>query len=264
MKSPAEIAENYIKVGLSKMSLEAMKMLWLSVLAGAFIAFGALGSQAAAVSIPLPSVAKLAGAMVFPVGLMMVLTAGSELFTGNNLLVIPVLMKKASVKHMLKSWIIVYTGNFIGGVLIAFAATQGHIFSMFDNGLAASVVSTACAKTGMTFSDAFIRGILCNFLVCIAVWVSFAASELAGKIIALMLPVMLFVLCGFEHCVANMYFIPAGIFASAEYGIKAPGLGWGSFLLKNLLPVTLGNLTGGALLVGCGYWFVYLRKSSKK
>lgn len=259
MRSPAEIAENYVQVGIGKMKLKTGKMLWLAVLAGAFIAFGALASQVIAVSIPLPSVAKAAGAVVFPVGLMMVLVAGSELFTGNNLLIIPVLERKARVRDMLRSWIIVYLGNMIGAILVALAVTYGHTLSLFDGALAESVVQTAAGKVSMTFGEALIRGILCNFLVCIAVWVSFAASELAGKIIALMLPVVLFVLCGFEHSVANMYFVPAGIFASQEYGIAAEGLNWGSFFIRNLLPVTIGNLIGGALLVGTGYWFVYLR-----
>lgn len=260
MRSPKEIAENYVNVGLGKLALPLGKMIWLAILAGAFIACGALGSQVAAVSIPLASVAKLAGAVIFPVGLMMVLVAGSELFTGNNLLVIPVLQKKAKISAMLRSWLFVYLGNFIGGLLMAAAVTYGHVLAMFDGGLAKAVVDTAVSKVSIPFSDALIKGILCNFLVCIAVWVSFAAGDLAGKIAGLMLPVVLFVLCGFEHCVANMYFIPAGIFAAGEYGISAPGLTWGSFFLHNLLPVTLGNLIGGALIVGCGYWFVYLKK----
>ena len=261
MNSPAEIAKNYVNIGVGKINLPVPKMLLLGILAGMYIAFGAVGSQAVAVCIPLASVAKFAGACVFPVGLMLVLCAGSELFTGNCLLIIPVLEKKASVGGMLKSWIVVYLGNLIGGILVALAVTYGHVLSLFDSGLAKAVVSTAVGKVSMSFSDALIRGILCNILVCLAVWVSFAAKELAGKIIGLMLPVMLFVLCGFEHSVANMYFVPVGIFASSEYGIAAEGLNWGAFFAKNLLPVTLGNIIGGSVIVGCTYWFCYLRKA---
>ena len=262
MNSPAEVAKNYVDIGVGKISLPVPKMFLLGVLAGIYIAFGAVASQAVAVSIPLASVAKFADACVFPVGLMLVLCAGSELFTGNCLLIIPVLEKKTSVGNMLKSWLFVYLGNLTGSILTALAVTYGHVLSLFDSGLAKSVVSTASGKVGMSFTDAMSRGILCNILVCLAVWVSFAAKELAGKIIGLMLPVMVFVLCGFEHSVANMYFIPAGIFASSEYGIAADGLSWGTFLTRNLLPVTIGNIIGGSVIVGCTYWFCYLRKKN--
>ena len=259
MNSPAEIAKNYVNIGVGKMKLPISKMLVLGILAGMFIAFGGISSQVIAVSIEAPSVAKFAGAAVFPVGLMLVLCAGSELFTGNCLLVIPVLQKKTTVGMMLKSWLFVYIGNFIGSILIALAVTYGHVLNLFDSKLAQSVVSAASGKVSMSFSDALIKAILCNVLVCLAVWVSFAAKELAGKILGLAFPVLAFVLCGFEHSIANMYFVPAGIFASAEYGIAAEGLTWGAFFIKNLLPVTLGNIIGGSCIVGLGYWFCYLR-----
>lgn len=261
MNSPAEIATNYVSIGLGKINLPISKMLVLGIFAGVYIAFGGVCSQVIAVSIDAPSVAKAAGALVFPIGLMMVLVAGSELFTGNCLLIIPVLEKKAPLRGMLKSWLFVYIGNFIGGILVALACTYGHVFSLFDSQLASAVVSAAVGKVSMSFGDALVKGILCNVLVCVAVWISFAAKELAGKIIGLMLPVVAFVLCGFEHSVANMYFISAGIFASSEYGIQADGLTFGSMLAKNLLPVTLGNIIGGSLIVGLGYWFCYLRKA---
>ena len=259
MNSPAEIAANYVKIGTGKTRLSVPHMLVLGILAGAFIAFGALASQVAAASVPLASVARIVTAAVFPIGLMMVLVAGSELFTGNCLLVIPVLQKEASVSGMLRNWLFVYLGNLIGGLLVALAATYSHVYSLYDGQLAAAVVNAASAKVGLSFGDALIRGILCNVMVCIAVWVSFAAKELAGKILALALPVFLFVLCGFEHCVANMYYIPAGMMAASEYGLTAEALTMGGFLFKNLLPVTLGNIIGGAGIVGCGYWYVYLK-----
>lgn len=264
MNSPAEIAKNYVVIGTGKIKLPISKMLLLGIFAGAFIAFGAVGSQVAAVSIQAASLGKFIGACVFAVGLMMVLCAGAELFTGNCLLIIPVMEKKASFAGMLKNWVFVYIGNLIGSLLVALAVTYGHVASLFDNGVAGTIVKTAAAKVSMPFSDAVIKGILCNILVCIAVWVSFAARELAGKIIGLMLPIMLFVLCGYEHSVANMYFIPAGIFTSGEYGIAAKGVTWGSFFANNLLPVTIGNIIGGCLIVGLGYWFVYLHNAEKK
>lgn len=262
MNSPAEIAKNYVNTGVGKINLPVSKMLVLGMFAGAYIAFGAVASQVAPATIESASVAKFVGALIFPVGLMLVLVAGSELFTGNCLLVIPVLEKKASVGGMLKSWFFVYIGNFIGSILVALLVTYGHVLKLFDGKLATAVVNTAVSKVSLSFGDAVIKGILCNMLVCLAVWCSFAASELAGKVLALMLPVVVFVLCGYEHSVANMYFVPAGIFASGAYGIEAEGLNWGNFLLHNLLPVTIGNIIGGGLIVGCGYWFCYLRKKN--
>ena len=224
MNSPKEIANNYIAIGKGKVNTPVAKMFVLGILAGIFIAFGGVASTAAAVSIPLASVGKFLGACIFPGGLTMVLLAGSELFTGNCLLV--------------------------------------------NNGLAASMISTAAGKVSLSFGDAFLRGIACNFLVCIAVWISFAAKQVSSKIIGLFFPIMMFVLCGFEHSVANMYYIAAGIFAkgNAAYleaataaGADVSGLTWGAMFTKNLLPVTLGNIIGGAVLVGLAYWFVYLK-----
>lgn len=262
MNSPSEIGKLYVKVGKGKMELPVSKMFVLGIFAGAYIAFGAVCSQAVAVSIPLQSVAKAAGAFVFPIGLMMVLVAGSELFTGNCLLVIPVLEGEGTMSEMLKNWLFVYIGNLVGGVMVAAACTYGHVYSLFDQQLAASVVAMAAGKVSLSFGDALIRGILCNVLVCVAVWISFAAKELAGKILGLMLPVAAFVLCGFEHSVANMYFISSGIMTSSEYGIAAEGLTWGSMFVNNLIPVTLGNIIGGSVIVGLGYWFCYIRKNS--
>ena len=121
-------------------------------------------------------------------------------------------------------------------------------------------MAAAAAKTSLGFGDAFIRGVMCNILVCIAVWAAMCGKDAAGKILALYFPIMIFVVCGFEHSVANMYYISAGLFAKAEYGIAAEGLTWGSFFVKNLLPVTLGNIVGGAGVVGCGFWAAFLRK----
>ncbi len=260
MKSPAAIASTYESVGTDKTKMPFLKTFLLGILAGSFIALGGLGSQIASACASDPSSARLISSVVFPIGLFMVLVGGAELFTGNCLIFIPVLSKKATVKGMLRNWCIVYVGNMVGGIIIAALAAFSHIYSFNDGGLAASVVSTAVAKANISFSDGFLRGILCNILVCMAVWCSFAADELSGKILALWLPVMLFIIGGFEHCVANMYFIPAGMMASAIYGIPADSLSLFGFFVTNLIPVTLGNIIGGSLFVGATYYAVYLKK----
>lgn len=271
MNTPAAIAENYLAVGKAKVSLSPGRMFLLAVMAGIYIALAGVGASVVSVSIEQASVAKLAGACLFPAGLTFVLLAGSELFTGNCLLVLPLLQKEIRPLAMVRSWVIVYAGNFFGSLLIAWAVTAGHTFSLFDNGLAVSAIQTAAAKCSLSFSDAFLRGVLCNLLVCLAVWISFAARDVIGKIAGLYFPILLFVLCGYEHCVANMYYIPAGLFAlaDADYAqaaamacVDTAALQWGNFLLCHLLPVTLGNMVGGTAL-GAVYWCVYLRKDRR-
>ena len=164
---------------------------------------------------------------------------------------------------MVRNLVIVYLGNFLGGLLICALLVYGHTFSMFQNGMAEYAVATAAAKTSLTFGDAFLRGIMCNILVCIAVWMGFAAKDAAGKVIAIFLPIMIFVICGYEHSVANMYYIPAGLMAMKEYGISADGLSWLNFFVRNELPVTLGNIVGG-IFVGTMYWAIYLRQGKKE
>ncbi len=258
MNTPAEIAELYVMVGDGKTARKSWVLFVLACFAGAFIALGGLGSQIASYGVPSPGLAKFLSGVVFPIGLMMVIVAGGELFTGNCLIFISVLSKNTYLSAMLRSWLVVYLGNAVGAIFVAFLVNYGHVLDMFNNGLAQAVVSTGVAKVNMPFFDAFAKGILCNFMVCLAVWVSFSTEDIAGKIIALYLPIMLFVICSFEHCIANMYFIPSALFAKNVYGIDADGLNLFSFLVKNLLPVTLGNIVGGAVLVGGGYWLVYL------
>ena len=277
MNSPKEVAQNYLATGKAKSEAPIAKLFVLAVLAGMFIALAGVGATIASVTVQSPSLAKLMGAMVFPVGLVMVLIAGSELFTGNCLIIIPVLQREAKLAAMLRNWCVVYIGNFIGAVLVAALTVHGGTFSVFgDFAAAASVIKTASAKLSMPWSDALLRGILCNFLVCIAVWISFAAKDVVGKVAGLYLPIMLFVLSGYEHSVANMYYIPAGLFAirNPSYAIAAANAGtnmsilsWGNLFTRNLIPVTLGNIIGGMVLVGVMYWFAYLydgKKVSKK
>ncbi len=260
MKSPAEIAAKYESVGKDKTELPALKTFLLGILAGAYIALGGLGSQIASCCAANPSSARMISSVVFPIGLFMVLVGGAELFTGNCLIFIPVLSGKAKLSGMLKNWILVYFGNMVGGFLIALTASTSHIYSFANNALAESVISTAVTKANITFSDGLLRGILCNVLVCLAVWCSFSADEVAGKVFALWLPVMLFIICGFEHCIANMYFIPAGMLTSAIYNLPADGLSLFGFFVTNLIPVTIGNIIGGSICVGAMYYAIYLKK----
>ncbi|MDO4333980.1 MAG: formate/nitrite transporter family protein [Eubacteriales bacterium] len=263
MQAPAQIAATYVTVGTNKAKLPAAKMFVLAVFAGIFIAIAGASAAVASATISDPSTARLLNALIFPGGLVMVVLAGSELFTGNSLLLIPLLEKKIRIHELLRSWIVVYLGNLCGSLFVAFLFVYSHTAGLFDGQLAQSLVNTAVAKTSLSFSDAFLRGILCNILVCIAVWITIGASTAAGKVFGLYLPIVVFVLAGYEHCVANMFYIPAGIFSVAEYGLTAEGLSWASFFLRNLLPVTFGNILGG-FLVGGGYWFAYLHQTSHK
>ncbi len=271
MNSPKEIAQNYIALGTAKTKLPVSKMLILGILAGMFIAIAGVASTVASATLT-GSIGKLLGAAVFPGGLAMVLIAGSELFTGNTIIILPVCCRQATVLGMLKNWVTVYIGNFIGSVLVAALVFYGGTLGLFDNAAGGAAINTAVAKVTMTFDDALIRGILCNFLVCIAVWMSFAAKDVVGKVAAIFFPIMMFVLLGWEHSVANMYFIPAGIFAAgneaylavSKFASGADVLNWGKFFTANLLPVTLGNIIGGSVLVGISYWFVYNRDEMKE
>ena len=258
MHSPLEIAKNFVEIGIHKVRLSAWKMLILGFFAGCFIGFAGIASTTASATIENPSVSRLISAIVFPAGMAMVLVAGSELFTGNNLIIISVLQKQASVAGMLKNWLFVYLGNFTGTGFVATLVVFGHTPDLFGGRLAEKMIIAAQARVTQTFSEALIRGILCNILVCIAVWAAFAAKKVSGKLLMSFWPVMIFVLCGFEHSIADMYFGVAGLLTSMEYGISATGLSLFTFLFRNLLPVTIGNIIGGSI-VGGGYWLIYLK-----
>jgi len=259
MHSPLEIARNFVEIGIHKVKLSAWKMVILGIFAGMFIGFAGIASTTASAAVENASVARLLSACVFPAGMAMVLVAGSELFTGNNLIIISVLQKKTRIRDMLKNWFFVFLGNFIGAALVAVLVVYGHTPDLYGGRLAEKMAAAAMLRVEQTFSEALIRGVLCNILVCIAVWAAFAAKTVSGKLLMSFWPVMLFVLCGFEHSIADIYFCVAGILSASEYGIAAEGLSWGSFLFKNLLPVTLGNIIGGTGIVGAGYWLVFLR-----
>lgn len=257
MHSPLEIAKSYVEIGIHKTMLSAFKMLLLGFFAGAFISFAGIAATTATATMETASAGRLIAAIVFPAGMAMVLIAGSELFTGNNLIIISVLEKKVTILKMLKNWFFVYSGNFLGALFVSLMVTYGHVPDLFGGTLADAVINSGVIRTSMDFNDAVIKGVLCNILVCIAVWMAFASKDVSGKLLISFWPVMLFVLCGFEHCVADMYFCMAALFTSAEYGIQADTLTWTNFITHNLIPVTLGNLIGG-VAVGTGYWLAYL------
>ncbi len=267
MYSPKEIAFQTVGIGKAKASNKPANLLALGFMAGMFIAFGAVAANTISATIPIASAAKAAGACVFPVGLAMVLIAGSELFTGNCLITLGVFNKEIRFADMIKNWVCVYIGNFIGGMFVCIVTFMSGNLGLFNNAVAVNTIGAAASKCSMGFGNAVCSGILCNILVCIAVWMSFGAKTIGSKIAAMYLPVMTFVLAGFEHSVANMYFIPAGIIAKTnpaflsaaiEAGKNVDVVNWGSFLAGNLLPVTIGNIIGGTL-VALIYRTVYLK-----
>ena len=276
MFSPKEIAQNYITLGEAKAGYSVLKMLVLGVMAGMFVALAGVGATISQTTVAGTSIAytgKLLGALVFTTGLAMVLIAGSELFTGNCLIIVSVLAKSVKPGAMLKNWFFVYLGNFIGGFIVVLITVYGGTYSSFGNLAAVTAITTAVSKVSLSFGDALLRGILCNFLVCVAVWMAFAAKDVAGKIAALFLPIMLFVLCGYEHCIANAYFIPTGLLAArdtvylgayyaASGASSVASLTWGAMFVRNIIPSTLGNIIGGAGMVGAVYWFAYIRLDS--
>lgn len=246
LKTFAQAAEDYCAAAEKRVTQSLPRLLLLGALAGAFIAFaGVAASVGGALG------GKLTSATIFPIGLTMVLLAGSELFTGNCLFLMPLLRRNITAGHMLRNWVAVYLGNLLGSVAVAFLVVQCGAL----DGIAEAAVAAAVTKAALPFGVALLRGVLCNFLVCLAVWMAFCAQSAGGKVVSLFGPIFLFVLCGFEHSVANMYYIPAGIFL-AENGEVT----WLS-LWQNLLPVTLGNMVGGCGLGGILY-LLYGRKNT--
>jgi len=277
---PGEMATKAEAVGVKKATGDAMQLFALAVLAGAFIGLGAvfcttvlagLGSGAN----PVPyGIQRLLGGLVFCLGLILVIVGGAELFTGNNLIIMAWANKKIKTAQLLRNWGIVYAGNFVGSVATAIIMyfTQQWTFGGGAVGLMA--LNIANAKSGLDFVPAVALGMMCNALVCMAVWLCFSARSTTDKILSIIFPISAFVAAGFEHSIANMYFVPIGLFikggANASFWNtigKTAGdfanLTWGNFFLKNLLPVTIGNIIGGAVMVGVVYWFIYLRGQKK-
>ncbi len=269
--APPAMAKRAEKIGVSKSELSFIKTLLLGFMAGAFIALGAVFATtvtAGASGILSFGVTKFLGGLVFCLGLVLVVVAGAELFTGNNLIAMAWASGKVSTAKLLRNWGIVYLGNFIGSIFIAIIMLLSKQYTFGGGVIGQTALGIANGKVHLGFVQAIALGIMCNFLVCLAVWLTFSARSTTDRILAVIFPITGFVAAGFEHSVANMYFIPVVLLIKhfdpayvASSGLDLANLTWGNFFLNNLLPVTIGNIFGGAILVGLIYWKIYLPKS---
>lgn len=271
---PPAMAVKAEQVGLNKANIEAINTFLLAVLAGAFIALGAVFATTvtAGTAGVLPfGITKLLGGLVFCLGLILVVVAGAELFTGNNLIIMAWASGKVTTPQLLRNWVIVYAGNFVGSVATALLMFFSGQYAFGSGAVGLNVLNVAAAKASLGFVQAIVLGILCNALVCLAVWLTYSARTTTDKILAIVFPITAFVAAGFEHSVANMYFIPIGLLVKAgapaefwgQIGKTAAdysSLTWQGFLINNLIPVTLGNIIGGTILVGVIYWQIYSRQ----
>ncbi len=282
---PQEMATRAEYIGVRKAELPALTMFSLAVLAGAFISLGAIfatTTAAGGVSVTAPDgtavfstglpygLVRLLSGLVFSLGLILVVVGGAELFTGNNLIVMAWASGKVTTRALLYNWVIVYFGNFVGafGTAVLMLFTKQYTFGSDAVGIAA--LNTAISKCSLNFVQALVLGILCNALVCLAVWMTFSARSTVDKISVIIFPIAAFVAAGFEHSIANMYFIPYALLVKTfdpeyisrvgEKISRLENLTWENFFLNNLVPVTIGNIIGGAVLVAAVYWSIFLRR----
>jgi formate transporter len=268
--APGDMAARVEAGGVAKANLDAATVLALAVLGGAFIALGANFATIVLTDTGLGyGLSRLAGGLVFALGLILVLVGGAELFTGNILMVMAWASGKISTPRLLRNWALVYAGNFAGALATAFGVYLSRQWAFNGYRVGATALAIADAKVHYDFLAAFLLGVFCNALVCLAVWLSFSARTTADRVLVIIPPISAFVAVGFEHSIANMYFIPLGLWLRAEARLlevagKPPeqfaDLTWVGFIWHNLLPVTLGNLVGGGALVAAVYWFIYLRR----
>lgn len=268
-KKPKEIADAICESGGAKAELPLDRMFVLAVLAGAYIAFGChLATVVSQDSQPIlgAGLTSLLMGSVFPVGLMLVVLGGAELFTGNSLMALSCLTGKAKLTGLLRNWSVVYVGNLVGSLALVGLVFGGGLYGLSGGSLGLREVAIANAKVNIPFAEAFFRGVLCNWLVCLAVWIATSSTDAIGKIFACFFPIMAFVTSSFEHSIANMFFIPIGIMAkgvpavASKTTLDLANLTWEGFVTRNLVPVTLGNIVGGAFFVATLYWYAYLRK----
>ena len=266
--SPAEIASNYADVGVKKVNRPLSNMIIVGLVAGAIIALGSAASNTAVYGVYDTWTARTIAGLLFPFGLGIILLIGADLFTGNCLITISLLEKRCTAVQMLRNWLVIYLSNFLGAFLVAAGCALFGQLDYSGGALAVYTMKVATAKCSISFQNGFVSGILCNFLVSMGVLVSMSGKDTTGRILGAFLPVCYFVLCGFEHCVANMYYISAGLLAksipayaqlAAESGLDISALTPSNFFITNLIPVTLGNIVGGAFL-GWVMWFCNLRK----
>lgn len=276
MLMPAEVAEYTVKAGIKKANTPTKQVLASAFLAGAYIAFGALGSIAAAYNLlanpATYGLGKMVAGLMFPAGLMFVLVAGADLFTGNILVTLAALKKKVTWGQTFKNWALVWIGNLVGAVLVAYLVSLSGVFD-WSNGLYGGVVvKTAVGKLGYTWVAAIASGILCNWIVCATVWMTYAAKDVAGKLLAGFFGIFLFVCAGFEHSVANMGYLFAGFFsksnpafleAAHKTAADAAVINLPNIFVNNLIPVTIGNILGGAVFVAAVYYFIFLNNKEE-
>jgi formate/nitrite transporter len=252
--TPAEMAGRVESGGVAKAGLDFPRTLALAVLAGAFIGLGAMFSTVAGTGSPFGhGPTRLLSGLAFSLGLVLVLVGGAELFTGNALIVMAWAERLVSTPSLLRNWAIVYAGNFAGAAATALGVYLSGIHALAQGEVGKTALAIAAAKGSLSFGDAFFRGVFGNALVCLAVWLGFSARTTTDKILCVVFPVTAFVAAGFERSIANMYFLPMGMLLGGD-------VSWSAFLMGNLLPVSLGNVAGGSLMVGLAYWFIYLRK----
>ena len=273
--TPGEMAKRVEVTSIRKAKLSFLSLLMLAILAGSFIALGAEFCTLVIFDSTLSvGLTKLLGGLVFSLGLVLVIIAGAELFTGNNLIMMGFGSGVVTYKQLLKNWGVSYLGNFVGSIFIVGLMYFSNQWMMKDYLLGAKAVLIAASKVNLTFTEAFVRGILCNLLVCLAVWLCFSARTVVGKVSAIIFPITAFVASGFEHSIANMYFIPMGIILKGNSNVMnkvleaAPDANLDRLnitgLLGNLLPVTLGNIVGGAILVAAIYWLIIVLPKRRK
>jgi formate transporter len=270
---PAEMAVKAAETGVKKTGLDTLRMFLLAILAGAFISMGAIfATTVSAGSTTLPfGITRLLAGVSFTLGLILVVVSGSELFTGNSLIIIAFANRRITLGALLRNWGIVYLGNFIGSLLTAFLMFVARQYTFGGSSVGLAALNIGEAKTNLGFTQAVVLGLFCNALVCMAVWMCYSARTTIDKILAIVPPIAAFVAAGFEHSIANMYFIPIALFIK-QFGSPAffesiqktpadfPHLTWYNFFIVNLLPVTIGNIIGGVVMVGMMYWFIYLSK----
>jgi formate transporter len=262
--TPAETVQAIIAGGQRVLHQTFGRTFILSLLAGFYIAFGAQLSTVVSQDVARFAglgVSRLLAGSVFSIGLMLVVICGAELFTGNSLLAAAALHGEISWAKLAENWGLVLVGNFLGSLFFAWLMFESRLWE--QGTVAEQAVNLAAAKCKLSFSVAFIRAVLCNWLVCLAVFMATAAREVPGKLLACYVPIMTFVTSGFEHSIANMYFIPTGLMISKEIHRPDPALTWNAFLVDNLLPVTLGNIVGGVVFVACAYWYVHSQAASR-
>jgi len=266
---PRDVAAKAEAVGETKAGMDAVTTFVLAVLAGAFIALGAVFSTTvAAGATELPyGVTRLLAGLAFSLGLVLVVVAGAELFTGNNLIVMAWASRRVSTARLLRNWALVYVGNLAGALGTAVLMLVSGQYDFGNGSVGATALSIGVAKTSLDPVEAVALGILCNALVCLAVWMAYSARSVTDKVLAIVPPITAFVAAGFEHSIANMYFLPYALLVkdttdvaeTAEGVPDVSGLTWGDAIVGNILPVTLGNVIGGGVLVGAVYWFAFLR-----